>query len=351
MTRIVARLEEGGLRRRASSTPPTAASRASRITDAGRDAARPQPHPQGRLPRAARRRAHRRRARAARARAPLLERLQDDDASDAASLRGTFHSMHVAQLPPVLRRPVHLAVRHVDADDRPRLARAAPVAQQRLRRRARHRAAVPAHAPVRRVGRRDRRPLRQAQVLLVHRRSRWRGGRCCSPCSTLTGVVAALDALRDRVRLRAWRWRSTTRPAQSFVSELVPPGRPPQRDRAQQRASSRSRASSAPRLAGVLIVAGRHRRAASRSTRCRSSFVIGALLMMRTQRAAPLERRSAARRARCARASATSGDTPELRSILLLTLVVGTLRDQLAGRAAAAGQDHVRRRTPRSTAG
>ena len=39
--------------------------------------------------------------------------------------------------------------------------------------------------------------------------------------------------------------------------------------------------------------------------------------------------------------------TPELRSTLLLTLIVGHLRDQLAGRAAAAGEDHVRRRRRR----
>ena len=213
-------------------------------------AARAQPHPQGRVPRRARRRAHRRRARAARRRrCPLLEasagRLPWRTARGIAA--STFRSMHDAQLPAVLHRPAHLAVRHVDADDRARLAGAAPLAQQRR---------SPSGSPSRCsscprccfgvwggviADRFDKR-----MVLRLHAGRDGRRSRCCSRCSTLTGVVAALDALRDRVPLRASPRRSTTPPASRSSPSSCRPGRPPERDRAQQRDLPGRARSSAP---------------------------------------------------------------------------------------------------------
>ena len=64
----------------------------------------------------------------------------------------------------------------------------------------------------------------------------------------------AVDGLRDRPRSSAARRRSTTRPATSFVSEMVP-----EDGAARTRSGSTARSSSSPRIvgpaiAGVLIV-------------------------------------------------------------------------------------------------
>ena len=135
---------------------------------------------------------------------------------------------------------------------------------------------------------------------------------------------------------------------QSFVPELVPPAELPNAIGLSSAIFQLARILG-PALAGVLIVAvGTGVCFALNAVSF--VFIIGALLMMRTgelHRGAPLGREKGQLRD----GLRYVWRTPELRSMLLLTLIVGHVRDQLAGRAAAAGEDHVRRRTPRSTAG
>ena len=71
------------------------------------------------------------------------------------------------QLPPLLRRPGDLALRQLDADGRGDLADPQPH-RQRHRGRPHHRAAVPADAALRRLGRPARRPHRQAPAADHH---------------------------------------------------------------------------------------------------------------------------------------------------------------------------------------
>ena len=101
------------------------------------------------------------------------------------------------QLPPLLHGPDHLGQRHVDAAARAGVAD--PRADEQQRRRARHRGrvAVPADVAVRRVGRRDRRPLRQAPAALSPRRSR----PGCSHSALGLIVAPAPPTVLDRVRL------------------------------------------------------------------------------------------------------------------------------------------------------
>ena len=72
-----------------------------------------------------------------------------------------------SQLPPLLRRPADLPLRHLDADGGRDLADPQPH-RQRRRRRPHHRAAVPADAAVRRLGRPARRPHPEAAAADHH---------------------------------------------------------------------------------------------------------------------------------------------------------------------------------------
>ena len=188
-------------------------------------------------------------------------------------------------------------------------------------------------------------------VLVLHRRSRWRSPPALlararrSPASSqlwmvyaivfVFGLALAVDnPARLVVRAPRWSARPTSRTRSGSNSALFQVAR-----------------IVGPAVAGVLIVAVGTGAVLRCSTRCRSSLVIGALLVMRTRGAAPRARRSAGRRARSATACATCGETPELRSIAAAHPDRRHARDQLPGGAAAPGQGHVRRRTPTSTAG
>ncbi len=71
------------------------------------------------------------------------------------------------QLPPLLHRPARLAVGELDADGGGDLADPHPH-RQRRRGRPHHRAPVPADAPLRRLGRADRRPGAEAAAAPAH---------------------------------------------------------------------------------------------------------------------------------------------------------------------------------------
>ena len=248
MTRIVARLEEQGLVARevdpadrrvarvvvtpagtellaVSRTRRTAflAQRVARFTDDERRAARP---------------------RAAAARTHPGRRLTPH----GFRTRPRIHHLPVAphpQLQAVLLRPGRLAHRHVDADDRARLAGARPVRQQRVRGRLRARAAVLAHAAVRRVGWRDRRPLRQAHGAGHHAVGDGGHRRGARPARRHRRRHA-LDGLRARLRVRHRAGGRQPRPPLVRVGD----GRPGRHLRTRSGSTarcSRSRASSVRR--------------------------------------------------------------------------------------------------------
>ena len=329
---------------RASSTPPTAASRACAITDAGRELlARSRTRKDAYLAQRVAELSDAEQALLARA-LPLLERLQDDDASDERC-RGTFQSMHVRNFRLFFvgqlisqcgtwMQTIALGWLVLQLSHNSGFAIGLAIALQFM-----------PDAAVRRVGRRAS-PTASTSA------------RCCSCTQVAMAAVAvaarggrphrrraALDALRDRVRLRAWRSRSTTRPASRSCSELVRPADLP------NAIGLNSAIFQVARIVGPALGrrddrGRRHRRAASRSTRCRSSFIIGALLMMRTgelHRDAPLGPREGpgarrpALRVADARAAFDAAAHACRRHV----------RDQLPGRAAAPGQGHVRRRRRR----
>ena len=139
-------------------------------------------------------------------------------------------------------------------------------------------------AAVRRVGRRDRRPLRQAHGAARHAGRHGRRWPCCSPCSTSRASCSS-GCSTCSCSCSAWRWRSTTRPGSrscpSWCRRTISPTRS-----GSAAPSSSSRASSVPPSAGVLIVAvGTGVCFALNAVSF--VFVIVALLMMRTERAAP----------------------------------------------------------------
>ena len=336
MTRIVARLEEWGYAtrvvdpadrrvgaRRASPTPVASCSRAAALarTRSSPGASPSSPTPSARCsPRAL----------------PLLERLQDDA---RMSLRGDVQVAARPQLPAVLLRPADLAVRHLDADDRPRLAGAAPLAQQRLRDRARHRAAVHPHAAVRRVGRRASPTASTSAPSCSSRRWRWRAVAVLLAVLDLTNVVQ-LWMIYVIVFVFGLALAVDNPTRQSFVPELVPPDDLPNAIGLSSAIFQVARILG-PALGGVLIVAV-GTGVCFVLNAVSFVFIIAALLMMRTERAAP---RSAAR--------AREGPDPRRPALRLAHARAAVdaaahahrrdVRDQLAGRPAAAGQDHVRR--------
>ena len=120
---------------------------------------------------------------------------------------GTFRALRTPQLPPVLHRPEHLPLRHLDADHRPGVARPP---DHRLEGRARHGddAAVPADHDLRAVRGRHRRPRAEAELPHRHavardgrRRSRW--PRSSGPATSQLWhvyVLALVLGLVERVR-------------------------------------------------------------------------------------------------------------------------------------------------------
>src|SRR5947207_1820499 len=103
----------------------------------------------------------------------LSRRLRTTAAGQAAGLSPTGISLllnvdrdgplRLSELPPLLRRPGDLDDRHLDADDRPGVARAQADALEHRARRGR-RATDAARAAARPLRRGDRRPRRQAQA-------------------------------------------------------------------------------------------------------------------------------------------------------------------------------------------
>ena len=243
------------------------------------------------------------------------------------------HDVPVAarpQLPAVLHGPDHLGERHLDAERGPGVAgRALPGSAGRARRRPRDHPgpAVPAHAPVRRMGWSRRRPGRQAPALwspprASARRWRWPSGSSCCVGTARSGSAHLWEVYLLSLHARRGEHVRQPRPP-DLRHRDGGQGRPAQRREPEQHRHERRPGSSGPAIGGVLIA----------TVGLGVCFVANAASYVAVIVALMLMRRSELHTAeRVARAKGQLREgvryvwrTPSLRDPLMLVFVVGLL--------------------------